>query len=101
MHTPKAWIESQRRPLEAILDDLAHHKMVLLSGPRQCGKTTLARSLMKAGDGCYNYDIEEDRKRIQRSALAPQANLWVFDELHKFNRWSLIGSNTHSKTFPL
>jgi len=65
--------------------DLAK-KMVFLAGPRQVGKTTLARSLLRAGAGYLNWDVPEDRERILRGELPPAAFL-VFDEIHKYRRW--------------
>ena len=66
-------------------------KMVLLSGPRQSGKTTLARSLLGgskrgAESRYFNWDDDESRTRILQSAF-PHAGLIVFDELHKYGRW--------------
>lgn len=60
--------------------DLAK-KMVLLAGPRQVGKTTLALSLEGAAGGYLSWDAPEDRERILRRRL-PASDLWVFDELH-------------------
>ncbi len=61
-------------------------KMVFVAGPRQVGKTTLARSLPGACQGYLNWDAEEDRERILRRRL-PVADLWVFDEIHKYRAW--------------
>jgi hypothetical protein len=61
-------------------------KMVFVAGPRQVGKTTLARSLRGADKGYLSWDIAEHRERILRREL-PAAKLWVFDELHKYRRW--------------
>ena len=60
--------------------------MVFVAGPRQVGKTTLARSLPGAEAGYLNWDIAEDRERILRRKL-PAAALWVFDEIHKYRDW--------------
>ena len=60
--------------------------MVFVAGPRQVGKTTLARSLPGAEVGYLNWDIAEDRERILRRQL-PTAGLWVFDEIHKYRDW--------------
>jgi len=65
--------------------DLAQ-KMVLVAGPRQVGKTTLARGLPEAAAGYLNWDIAEDRDRILRREL-PVSRLWVFDEIHKYRAW--------------
>ncbi len=60
--------------------------MVFVAGPRQVGKTTLARSLPGAEAGYLNWDIAEDRERILRRELPP-AGFWVFDEIHKYRDW--------------
>ncbi|MCY4025891.1 MAG: ATP-binding protein [Acidobacteria bacterium] len=65
--------------------DLAS-KMVFVAGPRQVGKTTLARTLPGAGAGYLNWDVAEDRERILRREL-PATGLWVFDEIHKYRDW--------------
>ena len=65
--------------------DLAR-KMVFVAGPRQVGKTTLARSLPGAKAGYLNWDVAEDREQILRREL-PATKLWVFDELHKYRSW--------------
>jgi predicted AAA+ superfamily ATPase len=69
-----------------IAEDLKH-KMVFLGGPRQVGKTTLARSLLPTKKtGYLNWDIPRDRESILRRAL-PDTPLLVFDELHKYRKW--------------
>ena len=55
----------ERYLLPAVRADLAR-KMVFVSGPRQVGKTTLARSLPKASAGYLNWDVSEHRERILR-----------------------------------
>ena len=60
--------------------------MVFVAGPRQVGKTTLARSLPGARAGYLNWDVALDRERILKGELPP-TRLWVFDELHKYRRW--------------
>ncbi len=69
-------------------------KMVFMGGPRQSGKTTLARHIMKdwtypAGHGgqYFNWDLDEDRARIIKKIWGEQDDVVIFDELHKFRRW--------------
>ena len=66
-------------------------KMVLLSGPRQSGKTTLARSLLvgdahAAGERYLNWDDDDARTRILQGVF-PRVGLVIFDEIHKYTRW--------------
>jgi len=62
-------------------------KMVLLAGPRQCGKTTLARSLLDARGQYLSWDIARDRRIIRELAWPKDASLVVLDELHKAPKW--------------
>lgn len=76
-----------RQLTNAVADDL-HRKMVWLVGPRQCGKTTLAKSLtMFSATRHYNWDIDADRKLLMRSELDADAKLWILDEIHKNRTW--------------
>jgi predicted AAA+ superfamily ATPase len=77
--------ESDRYLRPQVERDLAR-KMVFVSGPRQVGKTTLAKSIPGGEAGYVNWDVDEGRRRILRQEL-PDSKLWVFDELHKHRRW--------------
>ncbi len=62
-------------------------KAVLLSGPRQVGKTYLAKEVAGA-DGVYlNNDVRSDAKIINSIAWPRSAPIVVLDELHKRARW--------------
>jgi predicted AAA+ superfamily ATPase len=80
--TKELQIRYLAEPIEA---DLAK-KMVLLSGPRQVGKTTLARRILGHENGYLSWDVAEDRERILRRHF-PATRLWVLDEIHKFRGW--------------
>jgi len=71
-----------------VLDDLSS-KMVVLTGPRQVGKTTLARQLMASFDSSQylNWDVLQDRAILQRQSWNPRAKLLVMDEIHKMREW--------------
>lgn len=75
----------QAGPIQADLKS----KMVLLSGPRQCGKTTLATDLLAKwpSSAYYSWDVDAHRRILRTSELDASARLWVFDELHKFRHW--------------
>jgi predicted AAA+ superfamily ATPase len=60
--------------------------MVLVAGPRQVGKTTLAKQVPDGEAGYLNWDVAEDREKILRRQL-PATDLWIFDELHKYRSW--------------
>lgn len=72
-----------------IIEDLKK-KTVFIGGPRQVGKTTLAKRLLKEDhiNGEYfNWDKDDDRKAIQKLQWKKDSSLVVFDELHKYLRW--------------
>ncbi len=62
-------------------------KMVLLAGPRQSGKTTLAKSLLDERGQYLSWDITKDRRIIREAAWPKDASLIVLDELHKAPKW--------------
>ena len=72
-----------------ILDDL-RKKMVFVGGPRQVGKTTLARAILDrdfSSGRYFNWDFDDDRRAIWEKRWQEKDDLLVFDELHKFPRW--------------
>jgi predicted AAA+ superfamily ATPase len=87
------------RYLEFLINDICFHagKMAFISGPRQCGKTTMAKQLLKQrGEGNYcNWDETTFRRQwvkdpnlilpaITSHKLKP---LIILDELHKAKLW--------------
>ncbi|PXF56806.1 MAG: hypothetical protein C4B58_12105 [Deltaproteobacteria bacterium] len=72
-----------------VLDDLSE-KMVFIGGPRQVGKTTLAREFVAKQfekTGYYNWDSRTDRRKIMQSDWPGSAELIILDEIHKYKKW--------------
>ena len=77
-----------------------NRQMLLLYGPRQVGKTTLAKSIGSSFDSYqyFDWDDQSDRRailegpqsiadRLGLDRLIGRASLCVFDELHKYRQW--------------
>lgn len=62
-------------------------KIVLLSGPRQVGKTTLAKGFYPDTSEYFNMDSAGHRLLIQKQAWRRDCDLVIFDELHKVRKW--------------
>lgn len=75
------------RNLKQSIEKDLQQKFVFLSGPRQVGKTTLAKEIISGKKGAYLlYDDDDDRRKILEKAYVDKS--WVcLDEFHKFQRW--------------
>jgi len=73
---------------DLILKDL-HRKMVIVTGPRQVGKTTLSQQLMPKFERAQylNWDVAQDRRVLVDQAWRQDAGLLILDEIHKMNLW--------------
>ncbi len=78
----------RRKQKEQIKKDL-EKKMVFLVGPRQVGKTWLAKDISKEykSFAYLNYDSRDDRTIIRNEQWPPVTELLIFDELHKMPKW--------------
>jgi len=75
----------------------AEKSMVLMAGPRQCGKTTLAELIGEsfANRLYFNWDVPADRRKLienpQFFERLPRMDatrpLVVLDEIHKYRQW--------------
>ena len=92
-----------------ILSDLEQYdQMLFVSGPRQCGKTTLAEMVLdRVGIGRYwNYDIPEDQVLLaKKPAFFEEIDrkkgvkpLVVFDEIHKYPRWKNVLKGAYDRS---
>ncbi len=78
---------------------LSERKMAFVAGPRQVGKTTLAKALIpETSAGYFNWDVDTHRRQILRdvetfwategaSPKRRQRPRIVLDEIHKYPRW--------------
>ena len=77
---------SRARIQKSIVQGLARHPAVALLGPRQCGKTTLARQVA-AGAGARIFDLEnpDDAAALENPMLALESlrGLVVLDEVQR------------------
>jgi uncharacterized protein len=73
---------------ELIFKDL-QRKMVIVTGPRQVGKTTLSKQLLpQFPNGQYlNWVVAGDRVILTNGSWRSDAGLLVFDEIHKMALW--------------
>ena len=71
-----------------ILKDL-EKKMVFLVGPRQVGKTTIAKQIAASFNSAeyLNWDQFSDREMILQQPWLPSTELVILDELHKMDGW--------------
>ncbi len=74
--------------VEVLKEDLTE-KMVFIGGPRQVGKTTLARHVAEHEKNHVYLNWDNPKHKIQITAQHwPAATRWiVLDEVHKYNKW--------------
>lgn len=78
----------ERLQKTAIVNDLKK-KMVFIAGPRQAGKTWLAKTIAEETPGTVylNYDRTSDRKIIRQEKWLTSTQLLILDEIHKMKGW--------------
>lgn len=78
----------ERSQKKIIQTDL-QKKIVFLVGPRQVGKTWLAKDIAESykHSQYLNYDRKEDRDIIHTEAWLETTDLLILDELHKMEGW--------------
>ncbi len=79
----------KRYLIDDILRDL-DEKMVFIGGARQVGKTSMAKFIAenhyKTSD-YLNWDVRDDRRNIIQSSFKGDAEIILFDEIHKYKDW--------------
>ncbi len=78
-----------RRIQKEIIEQDLNKKMVFLVGPRQVGKTWLAKEISKNYENSLylNYDSSKDREMMKDESWLPNTDLLIFDEIHKMPKW--------------
>ncbi|MDY6839858.1 MAG: ATP-binding protein [Thermodesulfobacteriota bacterium] len=76
--------------------------MVFIGGPRQSGKTTMAKKLCHdAGfdieQRYLNWDAAEDRENIMMERFPAGPGYLVLDEIHKYSRWRQVVKGLYDK----
>jgi uncharacterized protein len=82
-----------RESAERIRNDL-RKKIVLLTGPRQVGKTTLSRMLYPRFE-YLNFDEAAHRLILKEKSWDRKVPLIIFDELHKMSGWKTYLKGTY------
>ena len=80
------------RYLEPIIINDLSRKMVFLAGPRQTGKTTIAKKILKNSNldintWYLNWDSARDREKILTEEFPAGNKMLVLDEIHKYPKW--------------
>jgi predicted AAA+ superfamily ATPase len=94
----KATVRYLYATLRADLDG----KMAFVAGPRQVGKTTLARAFENLWQPAayWNWDQRDDRRRMVAGHLPPDHQLLILDEIHKYPRWKTLVKGLWDKRPP-
>lgn len=91
-----------QRYIEPYLQNDLQKKMVFISGPRQCGKTTLAKTFLAKSNSntvssYLNWDSGIDRENIMREQFPAGSGVLVLDEIHKYSRWRQVIKGLYDK----
>jgi len=83
------------RYIEEPVSEDVRRKMVFIGGPRQAGKTTLAKHLgLRAGCDLktryLSWDVAKDREHIIRETFPTGSGFLILDEIHKYSRWRQV-----------
>jgi len=65
-------------------------KMVFLGGPRQVGKTTLAKTFIEKPSQYLSWDDLGDRSILKKHQINSELKMVVLDEIHKYGRWRTL-----------
>jgi len=94
-----------KRYIEKWVREDLDRKMVFIGGPRQTGKTTLAKEMCRrAGFDVktryLTWDAAGDRENIIREQFPSGPGLLILDEIHKYSRWRQVVKGLFDKRGP-
>jgi len=80
------------RYLSTMIGKFSEAKFVFIAGPRQVGKTTLAKAWGGTEGRYLSWDIAEDRAQLLSKTFVRELSngRYVFDEIHKYPRWKAL-----------
>ena len=83
------------RYIEPNVTEDIKRKMVFIGGPRQTGKTTLAKHLctrwgFDAAKRYINWDSAGGRENFIRERFPAEPGALILDEVHKYSRWRQV-----------
>lgn len=95
-------VDYLHRYIEKNVSDDLKRKMVFVGGPRQSGKTTMAKQLCnEAGFDTktryLNWDATEDRENILIERFPAGPGYLILDEIHKYSRWRQVVKGLYDK----
>lgn len=91
-----------KRNIENQIEKDLLKKMIFISGPRQSGKTTLAKKILSHENKnnireYMNWDSNEDRESIIKEKFPLGKGMLVLDEIHKYSRWRQVVKGLYDK----
>ena len=86
-----------KRYLKKLIQQDLAEKMVFVGGPRQVGKTTLAKQFIKSTQNYYLWDDLDDRAILKSHHIPIGRKTIVLDEIHKYRRWRTLVKGLYDK----
>ena len=94
----------RRLALQLVTEKLERYPVVAILGPRQAGKTTLARYIASEHPGCHYFDLEKPRdlSRLNEPELALEhlSGLVVIDEIQRKENAGLFLKGLYDSNLP-
>ncbi|MCB1143206.1 MAG: ATP-binding protein [Leptospiraceae bacterium] len=85
------------RSIFPYIEEDLEERMIFIGGPRQVGKTTLAKSFLDSEKQYFNWDDLNDRNHIKSHRIDPGLRIVVLDEIHKYARWRMLLKGLYDK----